>query len=415
MRKPNAYQIYLLMSAVAAFAGSMAWTNTPVYFVQVVRMIPLQLVLVGTVLEVTAFLFEIPTGVVADRYSRRTSVIIGQFLLGAGSLVVGAFPSFGAVLVGQVISGIGYTFISGALDAWIADELGTADIGPVYARASQAGTIGALAGVAASSGLALVQLQLPILLAGGLLIALGLVLIALMPEHGFKPAPHDGRSSWQAMGHTFMQGARLVRGSPLLLTLMAIAVSFGAFTEGLDRLWEAHFLTNVGLPLLPAVVWFGAISIAGMLFSLAGAEFVRRRVDMSMRANTGRTLLMTEGLLAAGVITFGLAASFPVALASRWLITLMRSISGPIYSTWLNQNIRSDVRATVLSMNAQSDALGQMLGGPGVGAIGSLFSIRAALVVSGLLLTPALALYARTARRGAIALERVPVVEPAEP
>jgi MFS transporter, DHA3 family, tetracycline resistance protein len=166
------------------------------------------------------------------------------------------------------------------------------------------------------------------------------------------------------------------------------------------------------------VVWFGVINIVGMLISLAGAEFVRRRVDMSARANTGRTLFVTEGLLAAGVVVFGLAANFPVALASRWLITLMRTVSGPIYGTWLNQNIRSDVRATVLSMNAQADELGQVLGGPGVGAIGSLFSMRAALVVSGLLLTPALALYAGTARRGpggAIAPETESAVQPVEP
>jgi hypothetical protein len=68
----------------------------------------------------------------------------------------------------------------------------------------------------------------------------------------------------------------------------------------------------------------------------------------------------------------------------------------------LNQNIRSEVRATVLSMNGQADALGQVAGGPAIGAIGSAFSIRAALVLSGLLITPALALYTRTFKpRGA--------------
>jgi DHA3 family tetracycline resistance protein-like MFS transporter len=66
----------------------------------------------------------------------------------------------------------------------------------------------------------------------------------------------------------------------------------------------------------------------------------------------------------------------------------------PLTSTWLNQHLPSRVRATVLSMVGQADALGQIAGGPVVGFIG-LRSLRAALVFSGLILTPSLVLYSR--------------------
>jgi hypothetical protein len=72
---------------------------------------------VGTTLEGCIFLFEVPTGVVADVYSRRLSIIIGFFLIGAGFIVEGSFPVFGAVLLSQVFWGIGYTFTSGATES----------------------------------------------------------------------------------------------------------------------------------------------------------------------------------------------------------------------------------------------------------------------------------------------------------
>ena len=69
--------------------------------------------------------------------------------------------------------------------------------------------------------------------------------------------------------------------------------------------------------------------------------------------------------------------------------------------TWLNQSIDdSSVRATVISIAGQSDAVGQVAGGPGIGAVGNAFGIRAALVAAGLVITPALGLYGRALRHG---------------
>jgi DHA3 family tetracycline resistance protein-like MFS transporter len=396
------------MAVVWALASSMVFSISAVYYVQTVRMDPLQLVLVGTVLEITAFIFEVPTGVVADRYSRRWSVIVGFFLLGAGFLLEGAVPAYVAILGAQVIAGVGYTFISGAQDAWIVDELGVERIGPVYARGQQANNIGGLAGIAVGTGLALLQLNLSILLGGGLTIMLAVLLVIVMPEHGFKPAPSHERA-WQSMNRILRDGARVVCGNSLLMTLMAAALVFGAFSEGIDRLWQAHLLTDIGLPALGAlqpVAWFGIINIVGMLLNLLAAEFVRRRVDMSGKADTGRILFVMQGAMGMSVIAFGLAGNFAIAIVAKWIISLLRTASGPLYGAWLNQNIRSEVRATVLSMNGQADALGQVAGGPVIGAIGSAFSMRAALVVGGLLITPALALYTRTFKPRGAAVDR---------
>jgi MFS transporter, DHA3 family, tetracycline resistance protein len=109
--------------------------------------------------------------VLADTYGRRVSVITGFFLIGAGFVLEGSVPVFGAVLVAQVIWGAGYTFISGALQAWIADEdeVGGRDLGRVYLRGEQADYLGSLVGVLGSALLATVARRAPLLLGGALL------------------------------------------------------------------------------------------------------------------------------------------------------------------------------------------------------------------------------------------------------
>jgi DHA3 family tetracycline resistance protein-like MFS transporter len=73
----------------------------------------------------------------------------------------------------------------------------------------------------------------------------------------------------------------------------------------------------------------------------------------------------------------------------------------PLFMSWLNQSIEdSTVRATVMSITSQADAVGQWTGGPMIGAIGNAFGIRAALVVGAFLLSPAVALYGRALRHG---------------
>src|SRR6188768_1055824 len=117
--KLDATRVYLFIEFTASAFFSMMFVSMSLYEATVAGLLPYQLVLVGTTLEVTAFLFEIPTGIVADLYSRRLSVIIGFFLIGVGFTIEGALPFFGAVLLNQVIWGIGVTFISGAQEAWI--------------------------------------------------------------------------------------------------------------------------------------------------------------------------------------------------------------------------------------------------------------------------------------------------------
>jgi DHA3 family tetracycline resistance protein-like MFS transporter len=116
---------------------SLMFTFLTVYFVTRVGMDPLQLVLVGTVVEGTILVFEVPTGVLADLYSRRLSIVVGQTLFGLAYIVQGLVPLFLPIILAEAVRGIGETFLSGAKQAWVADEVGAERVTAIFLRGVQ--------------------------------------------------------------------------------------------------------------------------------------------------------------------------------------------------------------------------------------------------------------------------------------
>ncbi len=399
----KAYRVYLILSAASAFFFTLWSTVSSVYRVETAHLDPLQLVLVGTVLETSAFLFQVPTGLFADTYGRKRSIILGTVLIGSGFVLEGSLPVFGAILLAQAIWGIGDTFTTGATEAWIADEVGDDRAGQAYLRGAQAVQAASIVGAVASVALASIRLNVPMLLGGALTIVLGIALVFVMPEHGFRRSAEKVSPSWREMRALAGESGRLLRTRPVLLTILGIGVIAGMASEGVDRLSAAHFLLDIGLPPLghlDPVVWFGILNVVTMGLSIVATEGMRRRVDTTSHAKMARLLLGVNVLLIVSVVAFGLAGNFALALATFWSLSLLRQVNQPLYTAWLNQGLEPRVRATVLSMSGLADAGGQIIGGPLVGLVGNLASIRAAIVVAGAALTPALALFARVLRQG---------------
>ena len=402
MRKWSALPVYLTMAGALELFTGVIFTASSIYQVTVAGLTPLQLVLVGTTLELSVFLFEVPTGVVADVYSRRLSIIIGMFLIGLGFFVEGTFPIFWVILLAQVFWGVGYTFTSGATDAWITDEIGEAAAGKAFLRSNQIGQIASLGGIGLGILLGSLRISLPIQVGGVFIALLGFLLILIMPETGFEPAASEERSSWQNLAHTFRQGIATVRGRPALLTILSIGFIYGLYSEGYDRLWTKHILDQFTFPLadrFQPVVWFGLMRAVGMLLSVGAVELAQRRVQTERHVAVARASWAISAVLVVSLLIFALAKTLLVAVLATWLISMARNVIGPLYTAWVNQRLDSSVRATVLSMSSQVDAIGQVAGGPGVGLIGSWLSVQAALVTSALTLSPVLLLYPRAIRQ----------------
>jgi len=400
-RKRDARNIYVFFSVGMAICFAMSFMVMMVFTVQTVGLTPLQLVLAGTALEVTIFICEIPTGIIADVYSRRLSIVIGYFIIGFAFIFQALTPSFIGVLLFNVFWGFGYTFTSGATEAWIIDEVGDDEVGKLFLRSSRLsnwlGIVATIIGILLGS----ILITLPILVAGLLFLVIAVVMVFYMPETGFHPTPAEERSTFGQMADTLRAGVGLVRVRPMLLAILGIGLFFGLYSEGLDRLGDAHLLRSFTLPDfhgLPTVAWLGALGLVGSLITGFVTRIMEKRLDMKHSRSLARASFGLATLLVASVFGFALAGNFVMAVIMNWCIGSIRTLLGPVNTTWINQHIDSSVRATVISLSSQTDAFGQIVGGPPVGFIGERWGIRAALLSSGLILSPVLYLYSRIIR-----------------
>jgi DHA3 family tetracycline resistance protein-like MFS transporter len=397
-RKLDATKVYLFIEVAASAFFAMMFVSMSLYEVTVAGLTPLQLVLVGTTVELSVFIFEVPTGIVADVYSRRLSIIIGYLLMGVGFLVEGSFPFFAPILLAQVFWGLGYTFTSGATQAWISDEIGEVPANKLFLRATKFGLFASLIGMGGAALIGVQNVALPIQVGALGVIFIGIVLAFVMPETGFQPTPREERNTWQQMWHTFEQGIAAVRARPRLISVLGIGFVYGLYSEGFDRLWVKHLLDTFELPVFfgnNQVAFFSALRAVATVLTIFAIRYIEKRLDTSQPRAIGRAMFLITGLISASLIGFALSPLLGLALGLYLLIDLLRDIAMPLYTAWVNQKLDSGTRATVLSMSGQVDAIGQIAGGPAVGLVARTFSVVAAITTSGLLLSPALFLVGR--------------------
>lgn len=393
MRPEKTY--YLMRSGVSYFY-SMWLTVTLLYHTTVITQDPLRLILLGVALEATVFLFEIPTGVVADTYSRKWSVVIGLGLTGAAYVLEGAFPIYGTVLVAYILHGIGFTFYSGANDAWLADEMGPEKAAPVFVRGSQISLISAQAGILSAIVIGQAGLPAPMLVAGIGIAGIGVLLAFAMTEHGFKPEPSSARVLGKLTGTLRRSVGLLERGKGMALVVM-VGVVVGLSVGGYDGLFTPHFLLNFTPPLEP-VVWFGLLSGAVSGSSALILEWIRRRAKLISAERVPRLIAALYAGTIAGNVVFVLAGQFELAVVAYWFSQMLRATTRPLIIIWISQITPSPLRASAISMYWQSISLGNVIGAPVIGLIGTITSVRWALMTAVLALSPTLWLLTRRVR-----------------
>jgi hypothetical protein len=306
-------------------------------------------------------------------------------------VINGLIPIFGFILLAEAVRGIGEAFMNGATDAWIADEVGDAALPALFARASQLHRLAYLAGLGGSVALAAISYAAPIVAGAAVygLVAIGLAF--LLREPAFR-RPSE-RRSWRGLAATGRESARLVRRRPFLLTLFVTTALAGAASEGFDRLSEPHVLTLLPAALAP-VTAIALIDLATTVLGIGMGEIARRAANAATPV-LGPLLATAEACRIAAILVFALAGGLPLAVAALLAQSAVGSVTQPLYRAWLTANIEPRVRATVLSMHSFCNAGGQIAGGPLIGAIGSLSSIRAALVAGTAFLLPNVLLYLR--------------------
>lgn len=388
----SATHIYLIYVGVSAFLFQIMKNVREFYRIDIAHLDPFQLVLVGTTLELTSFIFEIPTGIVADRYSRKFSVIIGLFLVSIAFIIEGFFPLFIAILISQFILGLGDTFTSGADEAWIADELNEGELELVLLKGAQTGQFLSIIGIIISASLGLIAINLPFLVSGVLFAILAVFLIFFMKE-SYKNKI-ESTNSFKHMVNSIRLVKNNIKQKPVLIFMVWITLFYGLYSEGPDRLYTMHLLKDINrINLNPFLSISIFVNLIALFLSILAVEYIKRQLKNTKKLKKVWLLFIINILMFITLLLFSLSGQFYISASLYISFYIVRRINQPVYRAWINQYIEPNIRATVLSTYGQLDSLGQIIGGPIIGYIALKTNTSIGLLVSALIFAPVLIIY----------------------
>jgi MFS family permease len=355
------------------------WLVASLYLVIDANLSAFQLVFIGTAQSLTAILFEVPAGVVADTFSRKWSLVISQLLMGTSMIVTGFVTAFPALVATQMLWGVSWTFASGADIAWITDELDQSDrIDRVLAVTARWEAAGSAVGLVAFGCLAwLTSRGTAIVVAGIATALLGVVVTSRFTERNFRPAQLGARR--QQSASILRRGIALSRRDREILLVFVATFLVNGAAEAFGRLY-AKRLVDLGFPSRPdPMVWYAALGVAILISGALAMRIVEQRIE---GVGSARHIYA----LACAVGAFGLAvlAAAPDALTASTGVLLMggvtMTVTRAVGAIWVNRRTTSDVRATIHSLLAQAEYLGEIVGGFGLALVARSTSISAALV-----------------------------------
>jgi MFS family permease len=343
-------------------------------------------------------LFEVPTGVVADTLGRRVSFLLSVTVLAITTLLYVALAEVDAGVVAfavvSVLMGLGFTFYSGAMEAWLVDALSVAGhsgaLDAVFARGQQITGAAMLVGTVGGGLLGQIDLSLPYLVRSGLLVAVFAIAYAVMHDIGFTPRrvtvaelPAEvARNAREGVAYGWAQ-------RPLRLLMLASFFQLGFL------MWAFYASQPYLLDLLSSdAVWIAGLVTAGIALStIAGNQLVD---VLSRRCGRRTTLLLGAAAVeTCAAIVLGLVSSFWAALPALLLITAATGVTSPVRQAYLHQVVPSEQRATVVSFDSMISNTGGIGGQIGLGALGESRSVGAAFVAGGIVTGCALPLLAR--------------------
>lgn len=334
-------------------------------------------------------LFEIPTGVVADTVGRRVSFLVSTLVLAAGTVAYVVLAGLGAGLVpfaiASVALGLGFTFYSGAVEAWVVDALhsvGDDDTETVFARGGQLFGVSLLVGTVGGGLLGQVDLSYPYILRALLLVALFAVAWYGMHDLGFQHrafqwarVPQEVRSIVSA---SLKHG---IRNAPVRLIMLMTLLHMGFLIWGWYA-WQPYFLDLLGKEL----IWVAGLIAAGLgLVMIIGGQIA---AWLGSRVRRSTLIAVAAAIFSLAMIGTGLANTFWSAVGVFLLGMTAFSITEPIRQAALHACIPSSTRATVVSFNSLMGSAGGVASQPLLGAYTRSNGIGPGYVLGGIATAP---------------------------
>ena len=330
-------------------------------------------------------LFEVPTGIVADTIGRRTSYLLGTLTLSASSLLYVLLwqieAPFWQWAIVSLLLGLGFTFFSGAVEAWLVDALtATGYRGPletVFGRGQMVTGAGMLGGSVAGGFIAQqVSLGTPFVLRGAILIVMFVVAFRLMHDVGFTPE-QGGRplaEMRKIAANSIDYGWRV----PAVKWLMVEALFTGGVGIYAFYALQPYLLELYGDPQAYEIAGLAAAIVAGAQI-LGGVAAPRVRALFRRRTSA---LLVTAGLSVIALALIGAIQSFWPVIGLTTVWGLLFAATMPIRQTYINGMIPSRQRATILSFDSMMASTGGVWAQPVLGRVADTSGYAAS--VSGL-------------------------------
>ena len=380
MSAQRVIRTYLAIAGVYTLSASLIWGVNTLFLLDAGLSV-FEVFVANAAFTAGMVLFEIPTGVVADTAGRRTSFLWSVAVLLAATLAYMWLSLVGAGVVAfsavSVLLGLGYTFYTGAVEAWVVDALSQTDYSAPLERVFTRGGIvtGAamLVGTIGGGLLGTIDLIIPYLVRSGLL-AVVLVIAALaMHDIGFEPR--------QVSAGEYPAEMRKLARAGIGITMIQMGIFTWVFYA-----WPPYFLDL----LASDAVWVAGFVAGGVAVSMivgnalveALTRFVRRRTTL---------LLWASAVQGVAILLTGFADSFWTAMPALLVATGTMGVISPVKQSYLNQRIPAQERATVLSIDSMSGSIGAVATQVGLGRVADAGSFSAAFVVAGFVSLIALA------------------------
>ena len=375
---------YLLLTLLTTFAASFIWGVNTLFLLDA-GLSNAEAFAANAFFAVGQVLFEIPTGVIADTRGRRFSFMLGAATLLASTLLYLAMWQLHAPLLGwavaSIILGLGFTFFSGATEAWLVDALRATgfagSLETVFGRAQTVGGVAMLTGSVLGGVVAqFSNLGVPYLLRAAMLGVTLLVAFRFMHDLGFKP---DRESRATAVVRDVWRGALNggLRNRPVRWLMLAAPFTTGVGFYAFYAL-QPYLLQLYGDPT--------AYSIAGLAAAIiAGAQIVGGlavgRVRRLFRRRTDALILGTVANVAL-LFLIGWTTNFLVALLLLAGWALVFALEAPFRQAFINGLIPSEQRATVLSFDSLMGSTGGIVAQPALGRSADAFGYGASYMIS---------------------------------
>ncbi|MBA4370052.1 MAG: MFS transporter [Coriobacteriaceae bacterium] len=404
---------YLVTQALFTLAASMIWGINTLFLMDAGLDI-FQVMLVNAAFTAGSLVFEVPTGVIADTVGRKVS-----FMFGIGTLFVSTLLYVGTARYGwgigafagaSVLLGLGYTFQTGAVDAWLVDALDATGYEPpkerVFGWGGATFSTAMLVGTLAGGALGQIDLALPYVVRSAILAVCMVVTAVMMRDMGFEPRPLKVSTFGEETRKLLRTGVTYGWGHPVVRPLLLVSGVSGVF-----MMYSFYSLQRYALDLLGReLVWvIGVLTAAASLAGIMGNLLAGRVMGTGEARRRAAPVLAVAQLVLAVLIAVMAAVGLltrqpgivPFALVGvLWLAWgVLFGFAGPIRQAYLNEQIPSEQRATVLSLDAFFGDAGACVGQPGLGWLSKAVSIPAAWAVGSVLLLAGFPLY-RAAGKG---------------